>query len=87
MTLQIVYNVYDESYENLLSRSDDISIHQKQNKRYLATGVYKSLTKLNPWFMWNFFERNHILYKLLRDNLLLLPLPKCTCYGVNSLAF
>ena len=55
MTLQIVYNVDDESYENLLSRSDDISIHQKQNKRYLATGVYKSLTKLNPWFMWNFF--------------------------------
>ena len=27
-TLQIVYDVYDESYENLLNRSDDISIHQ-----------------------------------------------------------
>ena len=28
-TLQIVYGVYDESYENLLNRSGDISIHQK----------------------------------------------------------
>ena len=58
-TLQIVYEVYGESYENLLNRSDDISIHQK-HLRYLAIEVYKSLTKLNPGFMWNFFQINHI---------------------------
>ena len=29
-TLQIIYDIYDESYENLLNRSDDISIHQEQ---------------------------------------------------------
>ena len=45
-TLQIVYDVYNESYENLLNRSDDISIHQK-HLRYLAIAVYKSLTMLN----------------------------------------
>ena len=28
-TLQIVYDVYDESYENLLNRSEDISMYQK----------------------------------------------------------
>ena len=28
-TLQIVYDVYEESNENLLNRNDDISIHQK----------------------------------------------------------
>ena len=60
-TLQIVYDVYDESYENLLNRSDDISIHQ-EHLQYLA--IYKSLTKLNPGFMWNFFERNYIPYNL-----------------------
>ena len=38
-TLQIVYDVYDESYENLLNRSDDISIHQK-HLRYLVIEVY-----------------------------------------------
>ena len=49
-TFQIVYDVIDESYENLLKRSDDISIHQK-HLRYLAIEVYKSLTMLNPGFM------------------------------------
>ena len=46
-TLHIVYDVSDESYENLLNRSDDISVHQK-HQRYLAIEVYKSLTKLGP---------------------------------------
>ena len=72
--------------ENLLNRSDDISIHQK-HLRYLAIEVYKSLAKLNPGFMWNFFERNHIPYNLRRGDLLLLPLASSICYGVNSLAF
>ena len=85
-TLEIVYNVYDESYENLLNRIDDISIHQK-HLRYLAIEVYKSLTMLNSGFMWNFFERNQIPYILRRGDLLLLSPAKSTCYGVNSLAF
>ena len=84
-TLQIVYDVYDESMK-ILNRSDDISIHQK-HIRYLAIEVYKSLTKLNPGFMWNFFERNHIPYNLRRGDLLLLPPAKSIRYGVNSLAF
>ena len=84
--LQIVYDIYDESYENLLSRSDVISIHQK-HLRYLAVKVYKSLTKLNSGFMSIFFERNHIPYNLRQVDLLLLPPAKSTCYGVNSLAF
>ena len=66
-TLQIVYDVYNESYENLLNRSDDISIHQK-HLRYLAIEVYKSLNMLNPGFMWNFFERNHIPHNLRRGD-------------------
>ena len=52
-TLQIVYDVYDESYENLLNICDDISIHQK-HLQYLAIDVNKSLTKLNPGFIWSF---------------------------------
>ena len=60
-TLQIVYGIYDESYENLLNRGGDISLNQK-HLRYLAIEIYKSLTKLNPGFMWNFFERNLTIY-------------------------
>ena len=77
---------HDESYENLLNRSDDISIHQK-HLRYLAIEVYKSLAKLNPGFMWNFFERNHTPYNLRRGDLLLLSPAKSIRCGVNSLAF
>ena len=85
-TLQIVYDIYDETYENLLNRSDDISIHQK-HLQYLAIEVYKSLTKLNPGFIWNFFERNHTLCNLRRGDLLFLPPAKSTCHVVNSLGF
>ena len=42
-TLQTVYDVYDESYENLLNKSDDISVHLK-HLLYLAIEVYKSWT-------------------------------------------
>ena len=84
-TLQIVYDVYDESYENLLNRSDNIPIHKK-HLRYLAIEVHKSLTKLNLGFMWSFFGRNHIPYNLRRGELLLPPATS-THYGVNSLAF
>ena len=48
--LQIVYDVYVESHENLLNRSGNISIHQK-HLRYLAIEVYKSLAVLNPGFI------------------------------------
>ena len=73
-TLQIVYDVYDESYENLLNRSDDISIHQK-HLRYLAIEVYKSLTMLNPGFMWNF----------LRETIFLIIYDKVTYYFYHLL--
>ena len=59
--LQTVHDVCDESYGNLLSQgSNNISIHQK-HMRYLTIEIYKSLTKLNPGFMRNFFERTVFL--------------------------
>ena len=38
-TLQIVYDVYDESYENLLNGSDDISLHQKTCDTWLLAFI------------------------------------------------
>ena len=75
------------NHTKFLNRSDDISIHQKQLSITLAIEVYESLTKWNPWFMWSFFERNHIPYNLRRGDLLLLLPAKFTRYGVKSLAF
>ena len=78
-----IHAFYDESYENLSNRSDDISIHQK-HLRYLATEGNKSLTKLNPGFKRNFFKRNHTPYNLRRGDLSLLLPAKSARYGVNS---
>ena len=51
-TLQTVYDVYDESYENLLNKSDDISVHLK-HLLYLAIEVYKSWTiVISNGFLW-----------------------------------
>ena len=51
-TLQIVYNVHDISYENVLAVSNDISVPQK-HLHILVMKVYKSLMKTNPDFMWD----------------------------------
>ena len=55
--------------------------------RHLTIEVYKSLTKLNPAFLWNVFDWNHTSYNLRQGDLLFLPPPKSTCYDVNYLAF
>ena len=42
--------ISSESYEELLTRSNEVSIHQK-HLRALATEIYKSLPDINPDFM------------------------------------
>ena len=85
-TLQIVYNNYDKSYQDLLNFSNDISIHQK-HLRLLAIEVYKSLMNINPEFMWEFFNKNPVQYNLRKRNIVYLPPARSSSYGINSLAF
>ena len=80
------YDVYNQSYEHLLNKSDNVSIHQK-HLRYLTIEVYKSLTKIISGFMWSFFEKKPYLYNLQRGDLLHLPPAKSTGYSVNSFGF
>ena len=61
--LRVVYDDYNSTYEELLASHNDISIHQKHLK-HLAIEVYKSLTNLNPEFMWPFFKNKSIPYNL-----------------------
>ena len=44
-TLQVVYNEYNKSYDELPKLNNKVSIHQR-NLQYLALKVFKSL--LNP---------------------------------------
>ena len=60
--LKIIYNS-SESYEELLTRSNEVSIHQK-HLRALATEIYKSLADINPDFMKPHFTIKEMLYDL-----------------------
>ena len=59
-TLHVVYDDYNITYEELLASHNDICIHQKRLK-HLGIEVYKSLTNLNPEFMWTFLKKNLFL--------------------------
>ena len=82
---KIVYNS-NESYEELLSRNNEVSIHQEQ-LRILATEVFKSLADLNPGFMKSYFTTKEIPYSLRNGNLLKIPSAHSTRYETNSILF
>ena len=58
--LQIVHNAHEKSYEESLTFSDDISVHQKQHCM-LAMKVHKPLMKTNPDFMRDFYTIKPVL--------------------------
>ena len=53
----------------------------------LALEVFKSITHVNPEFMWSYFNENTIPYNLRNGNRLLLPRAKFVKFGINSLIF
>ena len=44
-SLQVVYNIYDTTYDEILSVNNDVLIHQ-ESVRFVVTGVFKSVNKL-----------------------------------------
>ena len=83
--LKIVYNS-NESYEELLLRNNEVSIHQKQ-LRILAIEVFKSLADINPDFMKSYFTIKEIPYCLRNGNFLKIPSTRSKRYGTNSIVF
>ena len=82
---KIVYNS-NESYEELLFRDSQVSVHQKQ-LRISAAQVFKSLADINPDFMKLYFIIKEIPYCLLNGDLLKIPSARPTRYGTNSILF
>ena len=83
--LKIIYNS-SESYEELLTRSNEVSIHQK-HLRALATEIYKSLADINPDFMKPYFKIKQMPYNLRNGYSLKVPSTNCTYYGIYSVRF
>ena len=59
--IQVVYNEYNKSCEELLQLNNNVFIYQR-HLQYLALEVFKSLMHLNPEFMWYYFNENPISY-------------------------
>ena len=81
-------NAYNsnESYEELLLRNNEVSIHQKQ-LRILATEVFKSLAELNPDFMKSYFTIKEMPYCLRNRNFLKILSARSTRHVMEQIQF
>ena len=55
-TLEVVYNNYMATYDDLLALNNKLKTHQK----FLVIEMYKSKKKLNPSFMWKTYREKNI---------------------------
>ena len=85
-TLQVVYDDFNKSYDELLELNNDLFIHQR-HLCYFVIEVFKSIMNLNPQFMWSYFEEKPMTYNLKDSSKLALPKTKSTRFGINSLQF
>ena len=85
-TLKTIYLNDESSLYKLLETDNSESIHSRHIKVLLAE-IFKSLSNLNPTFMWNIFNKKYIPYSLRTSNLLTLPTTNTKKYGTNSIVF
>ena len=65
-TLQVVYNNYMATYDELLALDNKLKIHQR-HLQFLAIEIYKfKKNKLNTSFMWKTYKEKVIPYSLRR---------------------
>ena len=69
--LKAAYGI-DDSYNNLLSSSNSVSIHQR-HLQFLVTEIFKSLSRINPEFIWSFFKPKKLFYNLTKGPILNIP--------------
>ena len=85
-TLQVVYNKYEKSDNELLILTRDMLIYQKHSY-FLAKKVYKSVNYLNPQFTCNYFNFSTLPYELrIWSNANCAETRTCS-YEINSLLF
>ena len=83
--LRIAYNDYTSDFDNLLSRDDSVTIHQR-NIQALAIEIHKNLNNLNPIFMKEIFSLNEHKYSTRRRCLNSIT-PATVTYGLESFGF
>ena len=85
----MVYGI-DDYYSNLLLSSNSVPIHQR-HLRFLVTEIFKSISQINPEFMWSFFKPKKLSYNLRKESILktsvYLPRTQSTYYDTNAIHF
>ena len=84
-TLKVIYNI-DDSYNNLLLRSNYVSIYLR-HLRFLVTEIFKIIPQIHPEFMWSFFKQKKLSYSLKKGPILNVPRTHSTYYGTNAVHF
>ena len=84
--LRALYNVYDMSLSELLTKDGASRIHII-NIRCLLVEIFKTVHELNPPFMKDIFVSKLIAYPLRNPDLLVLPQANTVRYGLNSITF
>ena len=73
-------------HENLLLQSNTVSVYQR-HLRFLMIEIYKSISQLNPQFMWSFFTHKDIPYNFRKGPILGSPKTHSFYYGRNAIHF
>ena len=84
--LRITHRDSTSNFEELLTKSNSVSIHQK-NLQLLLTEIYKTVTNLNPSFMGEIFVTKDVPYVLCGCNNIVLPRDRTNLYGINTIRF
>ena len=83
---RVVFREYDKSYEDLLTDHNLTTIH-RTHLQYLATEVFKSVHKLNPEFMTEFFSEKDSRCLRRTGNKVEIPSAITSKYEINSIHF
>ena len=81
----MVYGI-DDSYKHLLLSNNFVTSHQRHLRVFL-TEIFKSISQINPKFMWSFFKPKKLSYNLRKGPILNLSKTQSTFHGRNAIHF
>ena len=84
--LRIIHKDSSSNFENLLIKSNSVSVHQR-NLQLLLIEIYKTVNNLNPSFMAEASVINVVPYNLRGSTNLVLPKARTNLYGIDTVRF
>ena len=83
-SLRVIYESEDANFEDLLIKDSSQTIHEN-NIHTLLIEIYKSLNRISPSIMQEFFDLKVTPYSIRSNNLLRLPKTDTSQYGMEML--